>query len=351
MSVIDSSGRVFGRINLIDGALLAFLLLLIPIGYATFLLFRPSKPTIERVVRVDPTTEEHRVGGDQLMAKLKVSGSGFNPMLRARVGGAEAIAFVFENPNSADVLVGRLPPGQHDLVLYDGVQEVARARSAVEIVPNTDAAPWVRLSGWMSNLDAQQVKQFDAGRAPGPGVADAFRIIASGPVRPARTRITAGALAADLLVPDRFERAAELMARCDGPLPAPCVVNGSGLRQEPPFPITLAGGIPFLVEEVGPPTDPRPAIVRMQLDGGATRVQTGDRDLLVAPRAAEVIAVAGGVSPIVTLRLGADDSREGWRYRGQLLTPGAPLRFRTARAVVNGHVIGVDVTPPAATHP
>lgn len=351
MSVIDSEGRLFGRVNLVDGALLAFLLLLIPIGYATFLLFRPSRPVIDSVTRVDPSAEDHRVGGSVLMAKLKVTGTGFNPMLRARIGNAEALAFVFEHPNSADVLVGWLSAGQHDLVLYDGVQEVARARNAVEIVPNASPAPWVRLSGWLSNLDAEQAKQFDAGYASRDGVSNAFRIVAAGPSQPARTRITAGALVADLPVPNRFERAAELLTQCDGPLPAPCVINGAGLRQEPPFLVTIGGGIAVFVEEVGPPAEPRVAIVRVQLEGRGARLATGDRDLLIGARAAEVIAVDGGVNPILTLRVGADESREGWRYRGQLLTPGAPLRFRTARSVVAGYVMNVTIVPPPGTTP
>jgi len=72
-------------------------------------------------------------------------------MLRARIGSQEAIGFVFENPNSADVIVGMVPPGKHDLVLYDGVQEVARARDAVEI--RATSGPSVRLYGWITALN------------------------------------------------------------------------------------------------------------------------------------------------------------------------------------------------------
>ena len=104
-------------------------LLLLPIGYATFLLFRPSRPVIDTVTQVEVTSEERRVSGVGLIiAKVKVKGSGLNPMLRAAIGSTPAVGFVFENPNSADVIVGVVPPGKHDLVLYDGVQEVARAK-------------------------------------------------------------------------------------------------------------------------------------------------------------------------------------------------------------------------------
>lgn len=345
MSVIDANGRVFGRVNLVDAAVLVFVLLLIPVGYATFLLFRPSQPAIEGVARVDPTVEDHRVAGDQLLIKLKVKGSGFNPLLRARIGDTSALAFVFENPNSADVLVGRVPPGRHDLVLYDGVQEVARSRDAVEIIQRTEkTAAWVRLTGWLTSLETAQAKQFDAGFAS-DHESNAFRIVAVGPIQPAHDRIASGGAIADLPVPDRVERAAEVIVRCDAERRSTCLVGGNGLRQEPPFPVTLAGGIAFHVEEVGPPADPRPATVWLQFNGPLPRVQRGDRDLIVAPRAAQVLNVAGAS---VMLRLGADESREGWRYRGQLLTPGALFHFRTGRYVASGRVASVSVAEPAA---
>jgi hypothetical protein len=344
MSMIDSNGRVFGRFNLVDAAAVVFVIVLIPAGYATYLLFRPAQPAIESVTRVDPTREEERTAGNQLVAKLKVRGSGFNPLLRARLGDTEALGFVFENPNSADVLVGRLPPGRHDLVLYDGVQEVARLREAMEVVEKTAVAPWVRLSGWLTNLDPKQAAQLAPGFASPAGSANAFRVVAAGPPQPARARITTAVNAVDLPVPDRVERAAEVLVQCDGPIQAGCSIGGAGLRQDPPFVVTMAGGTSFYVEEVGPPADARPATVRVQLEG-TVRIETGDRDSLVGPRAAEVISAGGGS---VTLRLGADESRDGWRYRGQLLTPGAPFRFRTERYVAAGRVVSVSIADPGA---
>lgn len=123
------------RFNVFDAAVLAFVVVLIPIAYGTFLLFRTPKPVVTAVNRVEITKEERRVGGPNLVAKLKVKGSGLRPMLRASIDDRPAIGFVFENPNSADLLVGATPPGAHDLVLYDGVQEVARAPKAVVIEP------------------------------------------------------------------------------------------------------------------------------------------------------------------------------------------------------------------------
>ena len=61
MSVVDKNGRLFGSFNLVDAGVVLFIALLIPIGYATFLLFRPERPAIESVTRVELTNEERRV--------------------------------------------------------------------------------------------------------------------------------------------------------------------------------------------------------------------------------------------------------------------------------------------------
>jgi hypothetical protein len=133
------------RINLFDAAVAAFVIVLIPIAYGTYLLFRTPQPVITSVKRVEITKEERRIGGPNLVAKMKVQGSGLRPMLRASVDSAPAIGLVFENPNSADLLLGAIPPGSHDLVLYDGVQEVARAPKAITIEPALTATALVRV--------------------------------------------------------------------------------------------------------------------------------------------------------------------------------------------------------------
>src|SRR5262245_66460339 len=107
--------RLFGRINIVDAAIGLFVLALIPAAYFSFLLFRTAKPVI---TSVDPAQltyiEERASAGTQLSGKLKVHGRGLQPLLRASIGKQEAIAFIFESPESADVLFGELPPGDHD---------------------------------------------------------------------------------------------------------------------------------------------------------------------------------------------------------------------------------------------
>jgi hypothetical protein len=133
------------RFTLFDAAIAGFVVVLIPVAYGTYLLFRAPKPVIASVTRVEIAKEERRIGGPGLVAKMKVQGSGLRPLLRATIDDRPAIGFVFETPNSADLLVGALPAGTHDLVLYDGVQEVARLRNGVTIDPAPARTATVRV--------------------------------------------------------------------------------------------------------------------------------------------------------------------------------------------------------------
>jgi len=133
------------RVNLFDAAIAVFVLVMIPVAYGTYRLFRTPRPAIASVTRVAITKEERRIGGPNLVAKMKVRGSGLRPMLRAAIDDTPAIGLVFENPNSADLLLGPVAPGSHDLVLYDGVQEVARAPKAVSIDPPKTQSLTVRV--------------------------------------------------------------------------------------------------------------------------------------------------------------------------------------------------------------
>jgi len=341
MSVTDKNSRLFGRFNVIDAAVVAFVMLLVPIGYATFLLFRPDRPSIESVTGVALGNEESRVsGGTSLTAKLKVKGTGFNPLLRARIDDIDAVGLVFENPNSLDVIVGVIPPGKHDLVLYDGVQEVARAPGAVET--QSTHGPSVRAYGWLTDLSQAAAEALKAGFASDPGVRGAFTIIAVGPVRPARARVALGTTTADLPLPGRFERAAEVVVRCDWPNSLTCTIQDQRLTQAPPVTLILSGGLRFEIEEIAPPEEALPAVVQLRV-GSTTGIRVGDRDATIGTRAAEVAAIDGTT---VTLKLGVHESREGWRYRGGLLTIGGTLTFRTDSYAVQGTVTSVRVTQP-----
>jgi hypothetical protein len=353
MTVVDSRGRLFGRINLFDAAIVGFVIVLIPIAYGTFLLFRTPKPSVTSVRIVGIAKEERRVGGPGLTAKLKVRGSGLRPLLRAFIDDIPAIGFIFENPNSADVLVGAVPAGPHDLILYDGVQEVARAVHAVNIQPTPPAR--LRIVGTIVGLDRATADSLQAG-ASSPRESE-FRseILRLGPVRPDSRRLRVGAGEIDLPLEGAWARDVVIRVQCDlDPTVEECSVGGKALSATPPPVVTISGPMATLnvaVGEILPDTAPREARLRVRFEGNPELIdliKSGDRDLLLDERVATVAEVGrrqgagGGTTLDVTLRLGADAIADGWRYRGHTIKPGEPFTLSTARYAATGAILGLS---------
>jgi len=347
MSVMDSRGRLLGRINVVDLAALILLLAILPLAYGASLLFQPAHARITEVGQVDITNAERRIvaGGSLLSAKLKIKGTGFNPMLRAYIDDSPALAFVYENPNSADVLVGPLSPGAHDLILMDGVQEIARAAGAVKI--ENPSSRMLRAAGWLTNLDRSVADQLKVG-ATFPAGAPAQEIVALGPPRPARSRIRFGDTDADYPIENRVERQAVVLLRCDPDAEAlrtgqeVCTVGGQSILGPPPITVLMPGPtvtIGFSIDELFPLAPPQRARIQVRIDNGAA-IATGDRDALLDERAATVVAVQG---ELVTLELGLDESREGWRYRGTLVRVGSRFTWGTDRYETGGRAINVTL--------
>ena len=340
------------RINIVDLAALVLLLAILPLAYGASLLFQTSRPQITEVGQVDITNAERRIvaGGSLLSAKLKIKGSGFNPMLRAYVGDAPALAFVYENPNSADVLVGPLPSGAHDLILLDGVQEVARAVGAVKIEsPSTRV---VRAEGWLTNMEPGVAEGLQVGAKFPPG-APAYEIVALGPSRPAQSRIRFGSASADYPIANRVERKAVMLLRCDPTGEElrtgqePCTVGGQSVLGNPPVAVAIPGAsatIGFSIDELFSVTAARRARITVRVERGGSGVIAGDRDSLLDERGATVVGKAGD---IVTLDLGLDASREGWRYRGALLRVGSGFSWTNDRYEASGTVLSVNLADAA----
>ena len=133
MALIDDRGRLFGRINLIDIAAALVILLLIPLGYGAYQLFRTPPPEI---LAIEPGTLTQ---GSDLSVTLEARH--LQPFLRAVVGPFEAELLV-QTPTRAEIkLPELLELGSHDLVLYDVAREVARHPAAVTIEAPLGAPP------------------------------------------------------------------------------------------------------------------------------------------------------------------------------------------------------------------
>jgi hypothetical protein len=177
-------------------------------------------------------------------------------------------------------------------------------------------------------------------------------VIAVGIEQPARSRMRIGDIVADGEPNGLVDREALLTLRCDAPpLYEACSIGGAVIAGAVPMVIALPGSYRFELHEVLPMSAPATATATVRVEGpAAALVRAGDRDALLDGRRAVVTAVTARSSDaaIVTLRLGVDESREGWRYRGRLLRPGGPLAMRTDRYDIEGRVLSLTVQPGGA---
>ena len=334
MSLVDERGRVFGRFNIVDAAIVAFVIVLVPLAYGTYLLFKPARPRIDSVDPSAITVAERRVSnGSSLTAKFKIRGSGLTPLLRARIGGQDALGLVYESPNSADVLVGAVPPGKHDLILIDGVQEVARANGAIDIQAASGTP--LRVAGWLVEMDKAAAAAVTAGAQLPADSAARFEVIATGREREGRSRLAFAGAVVEGAVNGLLDREVVLIVRCDSPpMYEVCSVGGQMIAGGAPLRLTLPGPYRFDLTEVLPTTAPTPATATVRITApAAALVQAGDHDLLLDSRRATVTGVSARTadSALVTITLGVDAGRDGWRYRGQVVRPGAAITIDTER--------------------
>jgi hypothetical protein len=376
-ALIDADGRVFGRINLIDALVAVFVVLLVPVAYATYLLFRTPAPRITSVEPAQLTYIEDRAAqGSLLSGKLKVRGTGFRPVLRATIGTTNAIGFIFEDPTSADVLFGDVPPGKHDLVLFDAVQEVARAVGAVTI-PEKSASgrTSVALVGTFVDLDESTAASLKVG-AKFPSGEPQAEILALGPVVEAGLTINNRV---DVAVPGRRQRAALVAVRCEILAPQPRECKAGGITVVPGLTYLVPGtsALWLLIDAVVPASPPTSTRLRVRLFGvpdaislvrlgdadqphlgidqraavvraiGARRDGVGELTMLLSQETAPVLASAARQEPVasldVTLTAGLDRGRQGWRYRGDTIRVGGPMTFTAETYTLRGVVIGMEM--------
>lgn len=142
--VVDSEGRVFGRINLVDALVVAFVLGLVPLSYAAYRVFRIPPPIIRTVEPAVLAPDSDR--------RIRLTGERFIPYLRAffwKTGEPLSVVgrfpsdtqgrFLVESPMSVEIKVPpELVPGTYDIYLFDETKEVAHRAAAFTIT-----APWV----------------------------------------------------------------------------------------------------------------------------------------------------------------------------------------------------------------
>lgn len=138
MTVIDERGALFGRFNLIDAAVAMFVLVLVPMGYVAYRVFRVPPPVIASVAPPSLAPNVPR--------RIRVTGEHFRPYLKAfvaktgepfslsdRLPNSEEVVFLIETPDVVELKLPDLPPGSYDLYLYDEGREIAKRTPAFTI--------------------------------------------------------------------------------------------------------------------------------------------------------------------------------------------------------------------------
>lgn len=137
--VLDRDGRAFGRFNVVDLAAIALVVVLIPLGYVAWRVFRTPAPVIETVT---PSV----LDGDTPL-RVELHGQHFRPYLSAfltksnlpfsvQEGGVDNFraTFLIETPTVVDLqLPDALEPGTYDIYLFDEGKQVAHRASAVTL--------------------------------------------------------------------------------------------------------------------------------------------------------------------------------------------------------------------------
>jgi hypothetical protein len=138
---IDSRGRLFGRINLVDMAVVAFVVALLPMSYVAYRVFRIPPPEILSVSPTTLTAETPR--------RLKMTGRHFRPYLGAFVAkngapfslnrhlpiDSQQATFLVETPDEVELALPPIEQGVYDIHLYDEALEVASFPKAFVVAP------------------------------------------------------------------------------------------------------------------------------------------------------------------------------------------------------------------------
>ena len=352
MAIVDSQGRLFGRLNLLDAVVLVLLLGLLPLGLVAYSLFRERPP---RLVSVAPARVPHAAE-----LRLTVTGENLRPYMRVSAGNHQALDYIFKSTTEAEVPFINLPPGEYDIILYDHAQERARVPKGLIVGPGSLPATELIAVGAFGNLDAAKASNIK----PGLSLSGLGEVMRTGPPAPDRTAVFAGAARAAVPVPDALQVPAVVRLRCGVRAlqgRPDCLVRDAALAPTVLLLLpTPFGDTQFLIDQVRS-VDPIQSIeMQVRFSGDlaiVSLIQPGDVDRagttneLVPGAVVLKVGEIRRLSPtagerVATLRAELQASSGGWLYDSSPLRVGSYFSMRTPRYVVQALVI--DLPPPAA---
>jgi hypothetical protein len=376
MPIIDDRGRLFGRVNLVDAAIVGMALVLLPIAYGAYLLFKEPTPHLSVV---NPKTLRQ---GPNL--QVEVRGENFRPYMRVSFADKQGRTFLFSSPTLAVVELPDLLPGTYDVVLYDYMQEVSRLPQALTIdLPPTPPSIEIELAGVLTALTPEQVKQIAPGhKLPETGYTTAEVLSVGTPVPEVMHIRTGDKSTLNVPVEGSVQLPVRLRTRCfvettdEGSLR--CRVSGIPLAPDANIVfLGLGTRLNLRVSEVHYPGRSRAATVTVRFVMSPevrSRIKAGDRDIgaraFPAGEMATLVSLADrgdasasllrdgirqavasnrivAVDAVVTVPV--EDTPVGLMYKGAPVKIGKPFSFETATYGVDGGVIDLVLAEPAAT--
>jgi hypothetical protein len=144
--IVDARGRLFGRVNLVDAAAIALVLLLIPVAVVSWRVFRVPVPSVSSI---EPAVQDWRPTN----LRIKVHGQHLRPYLTFfinrpdepffvdnRMPATKMAPVVTVTPTFVEVRVPDVRPGVYDLYLFDQSQMLQHLPRAFTLaVPATKA--------------------------------------------------------------------------------------------------------------------------------------------------------------------------------------------------------------------
>jgi len=156
MAIVDERGRIGGRVNLIDAVVAFLILILIPVAFGAYLLFRTPAAILTAI------NPPRLYQGSNL--RIEVQGENLRPFMRVRFNTIQGRSFMIGGTRGAMVDLPELDPGVYDVALYDYMQEVSRLHNALTILPLAPVPTvTVTVSGAFKDLSANRIKNLKSG--------------------------------------------------------------------------------------------------------------------------------------------------------------------------------------------
>jgi hypothetical protein len=373
MPIVDERGQLAGRVNLIDAFAAVVVLVLVPVAYGAYLLFRTPTPTLTAVnpakLYQGPTM------------RVEIQGENLRPFMRVSFNTTQGRTFLIGSTKYAFVDVPDLPPGTYDVVLFDYMQEASRLPKALTILPLAPV-PTVEMviGGSFMGLSDTAAALIKPGLKFPPGADATAEVVAVGASAPALMRLRAGDMNLNLPVVGQREIEATLRVKCfvtagsDGSLRCNMPGPQHSVEIAPGAMPTLQGPegwVTFQIADVHDTAVPSIAEAHVSFAASAeaaAQMKAGDLDaglkVAAAGRGATIVAVrtlpggssaghstASGPARIVdvTVRIPVERLDMGWAYKDVPVKVGAPFTFETGRYVVQGEVTAVTLPAAVAT--